>query len=121
MRGIIVSLAALAITMTPAMAQQSGARSSSGQQTGAASQSSARETNMTAMSQGKLKKSLQQAGFKDIEIVDAAYLVHARTDDGHMVVMYIDPPSTISGGQATSGSAASDAASDMKNGMNRPK
>jgi hypothetical protein len=46
----------------------------------------------SAMSKQKLRSALEQAGFSQINIVDAAYVVRAKTKDGENVVMYIDPP-----------------------------
>jgi hypothetical protein len=60
-----------------------------------------------AMNQTKLRESLQKAGFEDIKIVDATYLVDARTSDGSRALMHINPASATSGsGQmAPSGSS----------------
>lgn len=52
----------------------------------------------------KIQQDLHKAGFKDVSIVDAAYLVHARTSDGNFALMLIDPPGSPS---ATTGSAPS--------------
>jgi hypothetical protein len=41
--------------------------------------------------QEKLREALQRAGFRDIRIVDATYVIHARTQDGNFVVMYVNP------------------------------
>lgn len=39
-----------------------------------------------------MRQALQQAGFSSIRILDAAYLVQARTPDDRQVMMFIDPP-----------------------------
>jgi hypothetical protein len=46
----------------------------------------------SAMSKQTLRSALEQAGFSQINIVDAAYVVRAKTKVGENVVMYIDPP-----------------------------
>jgi hypothetical protein len=46
-----------------------------------------------AMSMDTLRTSLKDAGFKDVRIVDATYLIHARTSDGNFVIMTVNPPS----------------------------
>jgi hypothetical protein len=101
---MLITAAALALAVVPAAAQQSGS-----QQKGSTSaEKSGQRGQVNAMSQDKLRKNLQDAGFKDIEIVDAAYVVHARTSEGNMVVMYIDPPSAMSRpGKGTTGSSPS--------------
>lgn len=48
-----------------------------------------------AMSQATLKAALEKAGFSDIKVLDASYLVHARTSDGQLVVVTINPPSVM--------------------------
>lgn len=62
---------------------------------------------MQAMSQDKLRQQLTKAGFSNVKILDAAYLVQARTEDGNDVRMMINPPAsgTRTSG-ATSGSSA---------------
>jgi hypothetical protein len=46
-----------------------------------------------AMSIDTLRSSLKEAGFRNIRVVDATYLVHATTSDGNVVVMTVNPPS----------------------------
>jgi hypothetical protein len=60
-----------------------------------------------AMSQQQLRQQLTQAGFRDVQIVDAAYLVQARTQDGNTVLMMINPPSAGGMQGASMGSGAS--------------
>jgi hypothetical protein len=50
------------------------------------------QTQNQAMSQQQLRRQLEQAGFRDVQILDAAYLVQARTQEGHTVLMTINPP-----------------------------
>ncbi|MDC7785059.1 hypothetical protein PQJ75_02195 [Rhodoplanes sp. TEM] len=115
MRHVTIAAAILALGMVPAAAQ-SGSQSSgsqSGTQKNAAGQS--QNQRVGAMSQDKLRKTLQQSGFQDITIVDAAYIVHAKTSDGDMVVMYINPPSAVSaasqGGTSSQGTTGSSSSS----------
>lgn len=69
----------------------------------------------TAMTQSALKNTLEKAGFKDIQILDAAYLVHARNSDGDVIIMTINPPSLAStasqGGTGSTGSGSGTAGS----------
>lgn len=114
MRHVIIAAAALALGVLPATAQSgSSGGQPAGAQKGSQAQTQGQSSHMSAMSQDKLRKTLQQSGFTDIQIVDAAYIVHAKTSDGNMVVMYIDPPGSAtrasqsgSSGQSTTGSAS---------------
>ena len=45
------------------------------------------------MTQDRLRQVLSQAGFQEVKIVDAAYLVQAQTKEGDSVLMLINPPS----------------------------
>jgi mannitol-specific phosphotransferase system IIBC component len=107
MRSVVVA-AVIAMAMAPAAAQQSGTQSKD-------SPSAQSGTQSHAAAQSKLRQSLEQAGFKDIKVVDAAYLVHARTGDGNLAVMYIDPP------QAASGTTGSSAAGGQSPAMTQSK
>lgn len=55
------------------------------------------------MWQERLRQQLTQAGFRDVQILDTAYLVQARTQDGSVVFMTVDPPNQAS--QASGASA----------------
>ena len=70
----------------------------------------------------KLRDLLEKAGFKDIRILDAAYLVHARNSDGDLIVMTINPPTiaaaTGAGGTSSSGSSGDRSSEGM--GYNAP-
>jgi hypothetical protein len=46
------------------------------------------------LTQAKLQKTLQQAGFKKVQIMDPAYVVQAETPDGQEVLMLINGHST---------------------------
>lgn len=102
MRVRLVSLAAVLVMSsvgTAALAQQSSSGSDM-----------AKKSQPTAMTQDKLKQSLEKAGFTNVRVVDATYMVHARSSDGDNVIMYIDPPSagsaSASSGSSTSGSSS---------------
>lgn len=101
---MLIPVIGLALTAgTPVFAQ-----SSTGQQSTQKSGSSATQTHsqIQAMTQDKLRKQLEQAGFKNVTIIDAAYLVQAQTQDGNQVFMTINPPSQMSGSSSSgSGSA----------------
>ncbi len=56
-----------------------------------------------AMTQQKLRSSLKEAGFTQIRLLDAQYLIQARDDDGNTVFMAINPPSVENRGAETSG------------------
>jgi hypothetical protein len=43
------------------------------------------------MTEAQLRASLEKAGFKDVKIVDSAYVVNAQTADGGRATMYVDP------------------------------
>jgi hypothetical protein len=95
---LLSSVTALALFATPALAQSPG-NQAGGQQQGK-SAGSQQGTQIQAMTQDKLRGSLEKAGFKDVTVLDAAYLVQARSPDGDRVMMFIDPPS--SGGSSAS-------------------
>jgi hypothetical protein len=60
----------------------------------------------SVLTPAKLRESLEKAGFKDIQVLDAAYLVHARNSDGDLIVMTINPP-TIAAATGVSGASES--------------
>ncbi len=89
MHRLLITAAAVSLLALPAAAQQSPSTSPSGGSSGAQMGQSAQPQAATAQ---KVRQSLQQAGFQDISVVDAAYLVHAQTKDGNFVLMLVDPP-----------------------------
>jgi hypothetical protein len=98
---LIPAVAAAALLATPALAQ-------SQQQTGQAGKSATtgqQGMQAQAMTQDKLRSSLEQAGFKQVTVLDAAYLVQAQSPNGEQVMMFINPPST--GGASASAGGAS--------------
>lgn len=90
MRHLLLSttLATAALIGFPAALQAADTSS----QAAAQPSSSGAQAQVTAMSMEALQSNLEAAGFTNIEIVDAAYLVRAETQDGERVVMFLDPP-----------------------------
>ncbi len=84
--------------------QASGSKASgsqaSGSQTSSSQSGSGQQSQMQAMGRDKLRQQLTEAGFRDVKILDTAYLVQARTQDGNDVMMMINPPAS---GTRTSG------------------
>lgn len=109
-----VLAAALTLAAGGTLAQQ--ANQNKGAMPNQASTSSDKGAKTQAMTQGKLKQSLEKAGFTNVRIVDAQYLVHARTEDGNPVVMFINPPSsaTAQAGQTDSSANPSQTPSSQK-------
>lgn len=110
MRSMILPAFAVAVlAASPALAQ-SGQQSGSQQNNKQATSQTTSQTQTSAMSQDALRKQLQQAGFKNIQVIDAAYLVQAQTQDGNTVFMTINPPpmsgSSSSSSQSGSGSSS---------------
>jgi hypothetical protein len=89
------ALALAAVAGLPAYAQSSSSGST-------ASPQGASKAQPHAMSQDKLRQTLSQAGFKDIVIMDAAYLVQAKTQDNNTVMMLVNPPSAATTGSVSS-------------------
>lgn len=109
------SAAALLFLSVAAHAQSSSGsdtnKSGSGSSTSASDRSGQANDRARAMSQDKLRQVLSQAGFENIRVIDAAYLIQARTKDGEAVTMMLNPPAMAgSDGSArnTSGSGQSD-------------
>jgi len=114
MRMLAVSAAALALAL-PAGAMAQSTTPSTGSTSAAPSggvpmdQNSAgtvgsRFHGMDAAGQDKVRKSLEQAGFTNIRILDSAYLVQAQGANGEAVTMVIDTAGP--GGSAASGSSS---------------
>ena len=121
MRAVLIPAAVSAVLLAaPAFAAQPGgqaAQGSGGQQQaqagapGAKSGASSTQNGASdsqqdwqAMSQVQLRGSLEKAGYKNIRIVDAAYVVQAVGPTGDQVVMYINPPDVA----ATASNAGAD-------------
>jgi hypothetical protein len=108
MRAITLTCASvLALAASPVLAQSS---SKSGQQQNNAGTGS---QTATAMTQQKLQDDLKKAGFTNISVLDAAYLVQADTSDGNEVMMLINPPAG-SAGSSGSGSSSTSSGSGTK-------
>lgn len=88
MKAIILSLVMAAFAL-PAFAQSSDTQAQSG---------SGQASPVTAEN---LKKQLTDAGFQQVQVLDATYLVQAQTKEGNRVLMLIDPPETT--GSTTQG------------------
>ena len=101
---------AAALFSLPAMAQSSN--QAGGQQPGkppgqqGTSGSGQQDSKIQAMTQDKLRGSLEQAGFKNVIVLDAAYLVQAQSPHGEQVMMLINPPAIMSGSSGTGGATA---------------
>src|SRR5919108_2158062 len=78
-----------AITATLLLAQATLAQnpSSDGNQVAGAEP----EQNTTQVQQAKIERTLQGAGFTDIEMMPTAFLVRANNPDGKRVLMVVDP------------------------------
>lgn len=135
MKRTLITAAVLALA-TPALAQQSGSgqtgspgspQSQQQQQRGQQMPQSQTQGSQStqgagsasqAMTQSKLRETLQKAGFRNVQIVDAAYLVQAQTEDGQPVMMVINPPSTAGSAMAPGGASAGSGSSGSGSGMN---
>jgi hypothetical protein len=76
--------------------QPSGSAGSAQQTT--QGQNTARSMTMT---QDRLRQTLSQAGFQEVRIVDAAYLVQAKSKQGDTVLMMINSPEMMGGASAS--------------------
>lgn len=101
MRSIVIpAVAAAAMFTLPAFAQEDS--SSNGTQA-----SSEQSQEMRAMSQQKLRSSLEEAGFSDVQVLDTTYLVRAKTKEGEDIIMFLNPPNMSGGGMGSDQSAQS--------------
>jgi hypothetical protein len=99
------ALAALAFGSHAALAQsQSGTPAASPSSQPAQSASNAMPK---AMSQDKARQVMKDAGFTNVQILDATYLVQASTKDGDQILVVLNPPMmSRSGAPATTGATA---------------
>ena len=67
------------------------------------------EQNTTQVQQAKIERTLQGAGFTDIEMMPTAFLVRANNPDGKRVLMVVDPISLTASVIESSRSAPDDA------------
>jgi hypothetical protein len=113
MHALLPAIGSVALPFTTAAWTQT-ASSSSSPGPGSSASSNAKAQIAPAgpsrvMTQDKLRKTLQEASFQDIRILDAAYLVQARTKDGDPVVLSIYPPEATTTGSTASGGSGSSA------------
>ena len=134
MKTALFAAVALTATSLPVLAQTSsgspnptaggtsgstmGSPGAAGQQGG--SQAMVQSGQNQAVSQGKVRQVLQTAGFQDIRIVDAAYLVQARAPSGETVMMLVNPGGTLQGAAGPTGSAGSAGAGSAASGSGTP-
>lgn len=108
MRDMILTtsvLTALAFGSTAALAQsQSGTPAPSSSSQSAQSASSAMPK---AMSQDKVRQVMKDAGFTNVKILDATYLVQVSTKDGDQMLVVLNPPAMDrTGAPATTGATS---------------
>jgi hypothetical protein len=94
-----------------------------------ASQGASRSAAGQATGQQQLRQQLTQAGFRDVQVVDTAYLVQARTSEGNTVIMMVNPPGSgmqtsspsgaPTGGSGSSGPMGSSSGSGQGSGQSR--
>lgn len=94
---VLSSIAAVGLLAAPAMVQAAD------QQQGQPGTSASQDDQTRAMTQERLLKSLEGAGFTNVTVVDATYLVRAQGPDGDRVMMLIDPPAAGTGASAAAG------------------
>ena len=120
-RLLLISATAMVLTL-PAAAQQSSSSPSSTSNPSAASSSNAPSATQSSqqtkadqrkqiVSAQEVQQNLQKAGFKSVEVVDAAYLIHANTKNGDFVLMLIDPPGSPLAAASSSNSNSTSATS----------
>jgi hypothetical protein len=98
-------IAAAALFATPALAQGTGSSSSSNAQAGHPG-TTPNGAKITAETQQKLRQSLDQSGFTNIQIVAESFLVRAQAPDGSHVLMTVSPDE-VAGIVTPTGSAQS--------------
>lgn len=140
MKALLASVAIAALTM-PALAQSNAAGQNQNQMSsgsaateGTRSGCGQKSVNQGAMNQGaknqgatnqgatnqqrrvsadRVRQQLSGAGFQNVQIIDAAYLVRADTGDGNRVLMLINPPM---GGASGSGAGQQGGSGQSYNG-----
>ena len=89
-------VAALALVATPAFAGSYGSAAANGE-TNNPTASSSTTTNSGQQGQlsndtrQKLRQSLEQSGFKNVEVMPEAFLIRAQAPDGSHIVMQVSP------------------------------
>ncbi|UIJ70997.1 hypothetical protein [Aurantimonas sp. HBX-1] len=116
MKKLLLATTIVAFGVSPVMAQSTGTQTDTGTSNAASTNDSAASSSSSASisaedmvaSQEKVLKALETAGYSDAAIMDAAYMVQARTPDGETVLMMIDTSGRVIGAQrASSGNAQS--------------
>jgi hypothetical protein len=80
------------MAINPALATASGGSgATSGSGSSSSSGNSGQGSQTQAMSQNQLKQAMERSGFKDVQVVHAAYVVNATTSEGKRVEMTIAP------------------------------
>lgn len=104
MMKLLAATFASALLAAPAFAQSGNSTSGSGSSTSSGSNA---QSSGGALQQSKVRDQLTKAGFEDVEILDASYLVRAQTSEGNTVLMVIDPPMSGASDQSSSSSSGS--------------
>lgn len=106
MKKLLIATTALALGMGPALAQSSDSSSDMSNSSSTTMSSSSDSSSNSSMStedmvasQDKVLKALEDAGYTNAEIMDAAYMVQAQTPDGEQVLMMIDTSGRVMGAQ----------------------
>jgi hypothetical protein len=109
MMKLLAATFASALLAAPAFAQSGNSTSGSSTSGSGSSTSSGSNAQSSggALQQSKVRDQLTKAGFEDVEILDASYLVRAQTSEGNTVLMVIDPPMSGASDQSSSGSQKS--------------
>lgn len=122
MRTMLLStslVAAMAIGSTAALAQsqQSGQSGTSGSSSSQSTQAASSAV-PKAMTQDKVRQVMRDAGFTDVKILDASYLVQASTKDGDQILVVLNPPMMDRSGQpaATGSTGGSSGGSGSQSG-----
>lgn len=111
---IVMAAAVVALGMTPAMAQTDNSSTDTSTNALNSSDAGSMSTNEMVASQKKVLKVLEDAGYTDTSILDAAYMVEAKTPDGEQILMMIDTRGRVMGAQKSgdgSGSGANNKSS----------
>jgi hypothetical protein len=84
MKSLFTGAAMLALLIPSAFAQTSGSQNQPGGQANG-------NSNQNLATAQKIQRDLQNAGFKDVQIVAESFVVQAKSKDGDPVVMTIGP------------------------------
>lgn len=99
---------------SPASTREGAASEGTASQGAVSGSSSAGSSAMTrhgasAASAQAVQQELQKAGFQDVQVVDAAYVLEATTPSGEPVLMTINPPAVAGSGSSVPSGAAGQA------------